>query len=681
MNYLNYVNIRQGTRSNPRFSNGNTLPLTQLPFGMASFTAQTRGDSESWFFHPDDRSIEGIRLTHQPSPWIGDYGALLMLVQSGKPGTDLRSIWSGYNTDKAIMTPNLLSVRFIKYNATLSLSPTERGAAMQLSYDDYRIPYFTIMSVGGITKFEYNPDTGLLTGYTEHIHKKPEAGFRMYFVYKFNKDHVDVANILVNGADKNLITQTEITGAGTAIHIALKNSETSVTMCTSYISLEQAVYNHTSELTDITLKEANDKAEEIWTEVLSRIEVKTSTKKQMKTFYSCLYRCFLFPHKCYEYDKAGKPVHYCPKDGKIYEGVRYTDTGFWDTYRTLFPLFAIIAKDEYKSMLEGFVNDNKEWGWLPRWTSMVEIGCMPSTLIDAVIADAAVKNIADEKLLEKALEGMIKHANAACADARHGRNGVEDYIKYGYVSYESENESVNLTLDAAYGDYCIAVVAEKLGRNDIKEEYLKRSRNYINLFDKETGFMRAKDRQGIFRPDFNKFRWGLDYTEGCAYQNSFSVYHDFEGLARLYGDDADFIRKINEIFETPPLYYAENYKREIHEMTEMAAADFGQCAISNQPSFHLPYIFAYMGIQHRTDYWVGRMCDEAFSFDESGYPGDEDNGATASWYIFSMLGLYPLCPGKAEYVKGLMQVKSAKLLHKKWSNKGFNRVIPHSIFN
>jgi len=680
MNYLNYVNVRQGTKSVPRFSNGNTLPLTQLPFGMASFSAQTRGESESWFFHPDDRSVEGIRLTHQPSPWIGDYGALLMLVQSGTPGTDLRSIWSGYDPSKAIMTPNLLSVRFIKYNATFSLSPTERGAAIQLSYDDYRIPYFSLMSVGGNTKFEYDPQNAILTGYTEHIHKMPDAGFKMYFVFKFNKDHVDLPNILVSNKEKHLFNSTEISGEDSSIHIALKNNETSVTMCTSYISVEQAIYNHLQELKDKNIKIINDTAEEIWTEVLSRVKVKTSSLKHQKTFYSCLYRCFLFPHKCYEYDKSGKPVHYCPKDGNVYEGVRYTDTGFWDTYRTLFPLFSIIAKEEYKSMLEGFINDYTHWGWLPRWTSMVEIGCMPSTLIDAVIADAAVKGIADEKLLEKALEGMIKHANVASSDKRHGRNGVEDYIKIGYVSYESENENVNLTLDAAYGDFCIAVVAEKLGKNDIKEEYLKRSKNYINLFDKETGFMRAKDRNGNFRSDFNKFRWGLDYTEGSAYQNSFSVYHDFEGLAALYGGEADFIRKINEIFETPPLYYAEYYKREIHEMTEMASADFGQCAISNQPSFHLPYIFAYMGMQYKTDYWVRRICAEAFGFDESGFPGDEDNGATASWYIFSMLGLYPICPGKAEYVKGPMQVKNARLLDKKWSNKGYSRIIPHSIF-
>lgn len=681
MNYLNYVNVKQGTKSNPRFSNGNTLPLTQLPFAMASFCAQTRGNEDSWFFHPDDRSIEGIRLTHQPSPWIGDYGALLMLVQSGTPGTDFRSVWSGYDPAKAIMTPNLLSVRFIKYNASLSLSPTQRGAAMQLSFDDYRMPYFSLMSVGGLTSFEYDPDKGILFGYTEQIHKKPEAGFRMYFVYKFNKEHVDTANILVCDGSKNLACSLAVSGEGSSIHIALKSNETAVTMSTSYISIEQAIFNHDLELNGVGISEVNSKAEEIWNEVLSRIKIKAFSQKQMKTFYSCMYRCFLFPHKCFEYDNKGKPIHYCPKDGKTHDGMRYTDTGFWDTFRTLFPLFSIIAKDEYTNMLEGFVNDCIEWGWLPRWTSMVEIGCMPSTLIDAVIADAAVKGIADDKLLEKALEGMVKHANTPSEDKRHGRNGVSDYIKYGYVSYESENESVNLTLDAAYGDFCIAVVAEKLGKTDIKDKYLKRSKNYINLFDKETGFMRARDNKGNFRPDFNKFRWGLDYTEGSAYQNSFSAYHDIEGLASLYGENADFIRKVSDIFLTPPLYYAENYKREIHEMTEMAFADFGQCAISNQPSFHLPYLFAYMGIQHRTDYWVERICKEAFSYDESGFPGDEDNGATASWYIFSMLGLYPICPGKAEYVKGPMQVKSAKLLDRKWSNKAFGRIIPHSAFD
>lgn len=681
MDYLNYVNIKQGTRSNPRFSNGNTLPLTQLPFAMASFTVQTDGSRESWFYHPDDKSIEGVRLTHQPSPWIGDYGALLMLVQSGICGTDYRSIWSGFDQTKATLTPNFLSVRFIKSNASLSLAPTQTGASMQLIFDDYRTPYFTLMSLGGKSKFSYDKDTGKLTGYTENIHRMPKAGFRMYFIYQFDTDDVDVSDILISKTPRSLEKGVSVEGDKISIHIAFKNNIVNLSMCTSYISYEQAELNLSRELKNLSLKEVSDSAAFIWQEHLSRIEVKTNSIKQMKTFYSCLYRCFLFPHKCYELDINEKPIHFSPYDGKIHDGVRYTDSGFWDTFRTLFPLFSIIAKEEYKSMLEGFVNDYIESGWLPRWPSMVEVGCMPSTLIDAVIADAAVKNIADRPLLEKALEGMIKHANVKSDDKKHGRNGVEDYIKLGYVPYEDESESVNLTLDAAYGDFCISVVADKLGKDELKEEYLNRSKNYIHLFDKSTGFMRAKDRNGQFRPDFNKFMWGRDYTEGCAWQNSFSVYHDLENFAKLYGEDADFIRMITEIFVTPPLYYTDNYGREIHEMTEMASADFGQCAISNQPSFHIPYLFSYFGMQHRTDYWVERICNEVFSEDESGFPGDEDNGATSSWYIFSSLGLYPICPGKAEYIKGPMLVKSAKILGNKWSNKGFTKIIPHDVLS
>lgn len=680
MNYLNYVNVRQGTKSNPRFSNGNTLPLTQLPFGMAAFTIQTEGARDSWFYQPDDRSIEGIRLTHQASPWASDYGALLMLLQSGTPGTDLRGVWSGYDPKQAITTPNLLSVRFLKSNASLSLSPTERGAAIEMAFDDYRTSYFTLMSVGGISEFNYDKKTGRLTGYTDHIHKKPRTSFKMYFIFQFEKKDIDMENILVSDSTKVLSKGSSIEGESISIHIPLNKKISSCTMCTSYISVEQALLNHSKELANRTLNDVADQASKIWEEVLSRIEVKTFTKKQMMTFYSCLYRCFLYPHKCHEYNQLGEPIHFNPFDGKVHDGVRYTDTGFWDTYRTLFPLFSIIAKEEYKDMLIGFNNEYKESGWLPRWSSMIETGCMPSTLIDAVIADAAVKGIANEEILKTALEGMIKHANIKSEDNRYGRNGVESYNRLGYVSYEGENDSVNLTLDAAYGDFCIATTADKLGKKNVVKEYMGRSKNYKNLFDKETGFMRAKDNIGNFRPDFNEFRWGFDYTEGSAWQNSFSVYHDLENFAELYGSVPNFLKKVNEIFETPPLYYAEFYKREIHEMTEMASADFGQCAISNQPSFHLPYLFAALGMQHKTDYWVKRICDEAFGPDEYGFPGDEDNGATASWYIFSMLGLYPICPGKAEYIKGPMQVKSAKILGKKWSNKDFDKTIPHSAF-
>ena len=247
------------------------------------------------------------------------------------------------------------------------------------------------------------------------------------------------------------------------------------------------------------------------------------------------------------------------------------------------------------------------------------------------------------------------------------------------MPYDKFNESVNLTQDAAYGDWCIARVAEILGKGDIAAEYDRRAKNYRNIFDPETGFMRAKDSKGEFRPDFSPVSWGRDYTEGSAWQNSFAVPHDIEGLAELYGGREQLMRKIDELFAEKPHYEVGGYGREIHEMTEMAAADFGQCAISNQPSFHIPYIYSALGEVDKTAYWVEKLCKEAFSYTDDGFPGDEDNGTMALWYVFSVLGFYPFCPGKPEFVKGKKQVKRAFLCGRDIDADSFEgNIIPYS---
>ena len=315
-------------------------------------------------------------------------------------------------------------------------------------------------------------------------------------------------------------------------------------------------------------------------------------------------------------------------------------------------------------MLDGFVADYLDGGWLPRWLSLGEVGCMPSTLIDAVIAEAAVNGIGRRETLENALRGMLNHANREAPEARYGRNGITSYLKYGYVPREEQRESVNLTLDFAYGDWCIAQVARVLGREELVEEYLLRGQNYRKLFDPASGFMRGRDKDGGMADFFDPVAWGGEYTEAAAWQSSFAVPHDVEGLAELYGGRERLVERLDALFAEPPRYRVFGYGGEIHEMTEMALMDFGQMAISNQPSFHLPYLFAALGEQERTDYWVERLVREAFSATPDGYPGDEDNGTTSAWYVLATLGLYRLCPGTTEWVRSKRLVKSVKILGK-----------------
>ena len=448
-----------------------------------------------------------------------------------------------------------------------------------------------------------------------------------------------------------------------AIHIKTAKKIIEFKLSISLISAEQAVINLDREHNYKDIYDLKDQTEKIWEEHLSRISFKSDDEDIRRTFYSCMYRFLLFPHKAYELDESGEPIHYSfGKDGVV-SGYHYTDNGFWDTYRTVYSLLPLVAPDEYKRILKSFVCDYQNDGWLPRWTATDAKCCMPSTMIDPVLADGAKRGVYTDEELQIILEAMIKHANIPSEYDVFGRTGCEEYVKLGYVP-NNYTESVNLTLDAAYGDWCIAEIAALIGKDELAHQYYERAKSYRNLFDKESGFMRSRDASGEFRPNFSPDRWGLDYTEASAYQTSFAVQHDLEGLCELYGGRDAFLEKLDEFFKTEPNYLIGSYGREIHEMTEMAAADFGQCAISNQPSFHIPFIYAHLGMPEKTEYWTEKLCREAFSYRDDGFPGDEDNGTTSAWYMLSVMGFYPLTPGKNEFIRFKPLVENIRINEK-----------------
>ncbi|MCR5522944.1 MAG: GH92 family glycosyl hydrolase [Clostridia bacterium] len=663
MKYCDYVNIKQGSASRHRYSNGNTLPLIQRPFGMIAFAPQTSDGNIRWYYHPEDRSLEGFRLTHQPSPWIGDYGAFCFIPQNGKLGLSGEERWSGFRPENTVMKPFYLRYNLLRTKSVFEVTTSERCAIFRVTFKDEGDNYFCVHSVKDNCAFSYNEYENTLYAVTDNHEESEGKNFKEYLIIRFPDNSVDTGGISV-GINERIDRAACVDGENSSIHIKLRNKETQVKVASSYISFEQAKLNLEHEIKSKDFDSLCSESEEIWEEYLSRVRIKTTDEKKLKTFYSCMYRAFLYPHRCSEINGNNVEIHYCPHDGIIREGIRFTDNGFWDTYRTVYPFFSLVAKEELKLMLRSFINEYKDSGWLPRWLSIGERGCMPSTLIDAVICDGAVKGFIDKEDLETALEGMIKHSVTDAPYDYFGRNGAESYCRLGYVPYDEQNESVNLTLDAAYGDWCISVIAGMLGKEDIKKEYLKRSLNYKNIFDKETGFMRARDSKGNFRPGFSPTGWGRDYTEGSAWQNSFAVPHDIEGLAELYGGKEKLAEKIDELFRTKPDYEIVGYNCEIHEITEMAAVDFGQCAISNQPSFHIPYIYSALGYTDKTAKRVKELCEFAFSNEDDGFPGDEDNGTMAIWYIFGLLGFYPFCPGKAEFVKGIKQVDEAVICGK-----------------
>lgn len=644
---IKYVNCLMGTRSSKRFSEGNTLPLVQLPFGFASFSPVTDSNRGSWFYHPDDKCFEGFRLTHQPSPWIKDHGAIEFLPQTGKPelsGNMRRSGFSDYE-----ITPSHVKYHLTRHMAEFSLAPTVYGGVIKVEFMDESEHYLSFLPVSGRYWFRWEESKSTLYVKTDCMECDGAGGdgFFAYFAIEFEDGIVCGDEILLQkGSDKK--KGTFVFGEDCGIHLKIIPKSFECRMATSFISHNQAEKNLEYEASLCSFDLAKENAEELWNCYLDRIEV-SGDEAFLTKFYSCMYRCFLFPHRAHEPNGNRKFIHYSPIDDSVKNGVRYTDCGFWDTYRTTFPLFAIIAKDEYREFVQGFLNDYEECGWLPRWTSGNYKNCMPSTMFDAVIAHGAKTGVLPKEMLEKLLPAMIKQTQTVSFHPAFGRAGCLEYNSLGYVPRDRYGESVNLTLDAAYCDWCIAIVAQSLEKHDTAERFFERSKSYRNIFDKERGYMVGRNSDGSFATSFSPYAWGGDYTEANAIQTTFSVPHDLIGLADLFGGEEELINRLDELFFDSSRFEVGGYGTEIHEMTEAAAEGFGQCAICNQPSFHLPFLYAYFGKPEKTEYWVNKICNEGFG--TSKFPGDEDNGSMAAWFVFAALGMYPVCPGSGELVK------------------------------
>ena len=650
MRYLDYVNVKQGTASERRFSHGNTLPLTTLPHGRTMFAPQTNGGRGNWFYHPSDRSFEGVRLTHQASPWVGDWSYLLFTPQSEKLTANGFFGWSGFQPKKTELAPNYMHVELLRHRTKFSLAPTDSGAIMAVEVDEsVDNPLFSIIPADFQTQYRVDVEARKITGYTCSYTAAPyRDDFKMYFIFAFD-------TAISEGRYEKVGEKAE------ALAVRVADRTYTVRIATSFISEKQAELNLQRELANKSFSKIKEDAAIEWENLLSRIEIEAD-ETTMRTFYTCAYRAFVFPNRFYETDEKGEAWHVEPESGTIKRGVSYTNNGFWDTYRTVYPFYSLVAPEKINEILEGYLNIYDDVGALPRWLTPSEFNCMPGTLIEAVFADAVVKELLTPENARRALNAMVANSKRPSEGRRIARKCVAEYEKLGYVPYDKCAESVNETLDSAYGDFCIAAVAEKLGEVQIAKKYAQTAKNYKNLFDPRYGCMRGKNSDGAFRDEkFDSFAWGRDYTEGSSWQASFSVPHDYNGLAELYGGKAKFLSKIDELFSVEPKYSLGGYALEIHEMTELAAAEFGQCAISNQPSFHIPFIYAEFGEKEKSYSIVKRMREEVFSFDENGFPGDEDNGSMACWYIFATLGFYPTCPGKTTFTVSGAQVEKATL--------------------
>ncbi|MBF8808582.1 MAG: GH92 family glycosyl hydrolase [Enterococcus lacertideformus] len=640
---IQHIDTRHGTANQGTFSNGNCQPYTGVPFGMNYFAPQTTDQNGSWWFHPNDRVFQGYRLTHQPSPWMGDFSHFVLTPISGSlTENTLFHAQSSYRPEESIFCPTHLSIHQLRYGIHSTLIPSMYGGVLTIDYSQNESGL--LLSFPGKHRL-IKKDDYTIEGQVTHFAGSEDPNFTFYFILQFEKPlqstkHVNIINDKANSIPLYFgDTKKQVVRFGT-----------------SFISSEQASFNLEQELKQ-TPKEYLANSDQQWQNYFDRIKIEHHDPKQTSTFYHNLYRVFLFPQTFYEIDPNGQKVHYDTTNRRVKPGVLYTNNGFWDTYKTVYPLYSLIAVEKYEEMLEGFLNSYYETGFLPKWLSPDERGLMPGTLIDAIIADASVKGIRPD-LMAEFLEAMKKGATIQSKKQNYGRQGTTDYLKYGYVP-NTYHESINHTLDYAYSDFCISQVAKTLADKETTRCYQKQSFNYQNVFDPETGFMRSKDTKGVFRTPFSATRWGQDYAEGSAWQSSFAVYHDFAGLIDAHGGSDKFEEKLVELCNQAPIFEVGGYGFEIHEMSEMAAVEFGQVAISNQPSFHYTYLFSYIGKPEIAQPLIKQLLTQTFDDTSTGYPGDEDNGSMAGWYIFNSLGFYPVTPGSGEYVIGMPLIDKA----------------------
>jgi predicted alpha-1,2-mannosidase len=632
------VNILQGTDSTPAFSRGNTLPIAARPFGMAHWTLQTTPNTP-WMFQPGQRRIQGFRSTHQLSPWLGDYGHATFLPICGSPNLDYAPRASSYRPEDSLLSPHTMAMRLLRYGIDAELVPTERGALIHAIYTKEQIPGF-VFDVPG-----EKPPMPEADAARRMVHFRSTANsggvpndFACYYALQFSEPWT--------GMEHKELKSHRCTHLTFAPNVRTLD----VRIATSFISFEQAERNLQLELGNRSHDALRAEGEEVWNKHLKRIEIEGATGEQQRTFYSCLYRTLLFPRMWHEPDASGAMQHRSAYNGKVMPGVMYADHGYWDVYRAWYPMMTILFPDRLAEILQAWVNAYTEGGWLPQFPCPGYRACMTGSLIDSTFGEAAAKGIKGFDMAA-AYEGLKKHATQqGNADAGYGRRGIEEYLKFNYDPADTVKQSAAETVDAAYGDFCIAQVAKALGKTDDYAMLMKRSENWRNIFDPKTGFFRGKKSDGSFLEGFNPVRWGDPYVEGAAYQHRYDAPHAMPALIEAMGGNEKVVAELEKMLTMFPDFEVGAYGSEIHEMSEMAAINFGQYAHSNQPAHHILYIFTVAGRQDRTAYWTKRVMDELYTPDI--FAGDEDTGSMAAWYILSALGFYPLCPGKPEYVLG-----------------------------
>lgn len=647
------VNPLMGTDSEFRLSNGNTYPAIALPWGMNFWTPQTRSMGNGWGYTYNDYKIMGIKQTHQPSPWINDYAAFSLMPITGKIRIKEEERASWFSHKAEVAKPYYYSVYLADHDVTAEVTPTERAAIFRFTFPESDSSFILLDAFNMGSKVSIIPSERKVIGYCRNNHGGVPENFHNYFVAVFDKEFVSTHTW--NGDILN-INSIDEEGEHTGAILGFKTGDgelINVRVASSFISTEQAELNLKRETEGKDFMIILNEGREAWNSQLGRIKVEGGTLDQQRTFYSCLYRMILFPRSFYELNEKDEIVHYSPYNGQILPGYMFTDNGFWDTFRALFPFTTLMYPELNSRIMEGLVNTYKESGWLPEWASPGHRDCMIGSNSASLITDSYLKGIRGYDI-NVLYEAILKNTKSVGPVSSVGRLGADYYNELGYVPYNvGIRENAARTLEYAYADFCIWKLAQELERPQEEIDlFAKRAMNYKNVFDPGRKLMRGRNEDGAFQSPFSPYKWGDAFTEGNSWHYTWSVFQDVAGLINLMGGREQFVVKLDSIFEVPPVFDYSYYGIVIHEIREMQIMNMGNYAHGNQPIQHMIYLYNHAGEPWKAQYRVREVLDKLYNYTPDGYCGDEDNGQTSAWYVFSALGFYPVTPGTDQYVLG-----------------------------
>ena len=677
--FTQYVNPLIGSDSSHELSNGNTYPAIALPWGMNFWTPQTGEMGDGWIYTDKNSGLVGLRQTHQPSPWINDYGAFSIMPITGEVKVLESDRKSQFNNIKVL--PHYYKVELTDSKTKIELAPTKRSAHFKIEFPKNIKSHVIIDAFFKNSTIKVLKEENKIIGVAKNNSGGVPENFSNYFIIEFNTPFDEFGTWDGNG---NLYSKNELSGKHVGSYVSFISNNSNVIearVSSSFISHDQAQINLNREIPKLqSFEKTKELAKESWNNELSRIKIKPAindnfsnkkdyfaahetAKSNVIKFYSSFYRTLLFPREFHEYNANGEQIHYSPYNGKIETGPLYTDNGFWDTFRAVFPFYTLLYPEKLGEILQGImVNPYKESGWLPEWSSPGHRDCMIGSNSASIIAEAYLKGITNFDI-ETAYQGIINSSKNEGPVSSVGRKGAKEYNSLGFIPYDTSiNESVARTLEYAYNDYCIWKLAEKLGKPEDEIELFKsRSLNYKNVFDPSTNFMRGKSSSGDFEDPFSPDKWGGVFTEGSAWHYTWSVLHDPQGLINLMGGKDNYVKKMDEIFTSKPSSDYSYYGFKIHEILEMELAGMGQYAHGNQPIQHAIYLYNYAQEPWKTQEKVRYVMDNLYGSGADGYCGDEDNGQTSAWFVFSSLGFYPVAPVTGQYVIGSPLFKEATI--------------------